>query len=322
MGKLGAVTVRLGILGYGVQGRRMVARLAEHDCVRAIAAWDPSRQGLDAARAGGLEVAASAAELVRVPGIDCVYIASPPDSHLAHADLAFDAGLPVFCEKPLAVDFDHARRTIERIERDGLRAAVNFSLASSAGLEALGRAVADESLGCLREIHIAAAFKAWPRPWQAGAGRWLAERREGGFTREVLSHFVFVLQRVLGPARVLQSAVTYPGDTAASEASVCAQLVAGGVPVRVEGRVGGEAADFNRFALVRERGMVEFNEWLSSRRGDGPVTPQSPEARPAYLRQLDQLVALVEGRPHSLPGFAEALAVQETIEAILAGAQR
>jgi len=53
--------------------------------------------------------------------------------------------------------------------------------------------------------------------------------------------------------------------------------------------------------------------------------PWQTEGDPAALRlrgqadQLDQWVALIEGRAHSLPGFAEALAVQETIETLLAG---
>jgi hypothetical protein len=37
------------------------------------------------------------------------------------------------------------------------------------------------------------------------------------------------------------------------------------------------------------------------------------------VRQLDQLVAMVEGQSHKLPSFAEALAVQRTIEALLQG---
>ena len=47
--------------------------------------------------------------------------------------------------------------------------------------------------------------------------------------------------------------------------------------------------------------------------------------RPAEARargqedQLTQWVALIEKRPHTLPDFAEALAVQETIEALLRG---
>jgi predicted dehydrogenase len=35
--------------------------------------------------------------------------------------------------------------------------------------------------------------------------------------------------------------------------------------------------------------------------------------------QLEQWVAMIEGRAHGLPGYAEALAVQQTIEALLAG---
>jgi hypothetical protein len=35
--------------------------------------------------------------------------------------------------------------------------------------------------------------------------------------------------------------------------------------------------------------------------------------------QLEQWVAMIEGRAHGLPGYAEALAVQQTIEDLLAG---
>jgi len=35
--------------------------------------------------------------------------------------------------------------------------------------------------------------------------------------------------------------------------------------------------------------------------------------------QLDQWLAMLEGRAHGLPGYGEALAVQQTIEALLAG---
>ena len=300
--------IGLGILGLGVQGRRMIARLPEHGGVRAVAAWDP-----DPARLGdpGVALAASAEELVRTPGVDCVFIASPPAFHLAQANLAFDASKPVFCEKPLSTDAVEARATIARIEREGRRAAVNFSLAASAGLAAFVEAA--RSLGPLRSVAIEVAFARWPRPWQSGAGRWLAERREGGFTREVLSHFVFALQRALGPATVERSAVCYPEDGHGAEQGLVAELRAGGVPVRIEGNVGGDAADFNRVSLVGERAEVEFRDWLATRDG----RPVDPGGRPGYLRQLDQLVAFVEGKPHLLPGFAEALAVQETIETML-----
>jgi predicted dehydrogenase len=298
------VSIGLGILGLGVQGRRMMSRLPEHGGVHAVAAWDP-----DPARLGdpGVRLVAGPEELVRAAGVDCVFIASPPAAHMAQANLAFDAGKAVFCEKPLSVDAGEARATIARIEREGCRAAVNFSLAGSAGLAAVRAALAQGDLGTLRGVEIEVAFKQWPRPWQSAAGRWLAQRAEGGFTREVLSHFVFVLQRALGKATVEKSVACYPEDGIGAEDGMTAELRAGGVPVTIQGNLGGEAADFNRFALVGGKRTMELREWLA-------VTPAG---RPGYLRQLDQLVAFVEGKPHLLPDFAEALAVQETIEGML-----
>jgi predicted dehydrogenase len=310
------MSLGLGILGLGVQGRRMISRLPEHGAVHAVAAWDP-----DPLRLGnpGVPLAASPEALVGMAGVDCVFIASPPAWHMAQANLAFDAGRAVFCEKPLAVDAEEALRTIARIERERQRAAVNFSLASSAGLDALLRPLDAEALGPLREIEIEVAFKEWPRPWQSGAGAWLAERKEGGFTREVLSHFVFALQRMLGTVQVLESRVEYPADGVASECALTARLRARGHPVRVHGRIAGEAADFNRFTLVCDRGNLEYREWLGKVRGpgDGDFAPVAPGGRLAYLRQLDELVRFVRGEGHVLPDFAEALAVQRTIEAML-----
>ena len=115
------MTIGLAVLGLGVQGRRMISRLPEHGGVRAVAAWDP-----EPGRLGdpGVPIATSAEALVRMPGVDCVFIASPPALHMEQSNLAFDAGKAVFCEKPLSVNAREALDTIARIEREGLRAAV------------------------------------------------------------------------------------------------------------------------------------------------------------------------------------------------------
>ena len=234
---------------------------------------------------------------------------------MALSELAFDAGLAVFCEKPLTVDFDAARRCIERIESEGHRAAVNFALASTQGLSLLQKTFGSGStspLGALTGIELDIAFAAWPRPWQAAAGAWLGERIEGGFTREVLSHFVFVLQRVLGPLTVQSSVVDYPAGGSEAETALRAELVEAGVPIRIEAQVAGEIADQNRMVWRAAEGEISLSGWFSQ------ITQQTADAAlPAPIDQLDQWAALIEGRAHSLPGYAESLAVQQTIEALL-----
>lgn len=324
-------TLDIGLIGLGVMGQRMLARLAAHPRLRAAVVWDadPAALARTLAAYPGCRAADSAAAVIATPGLASLYIATPPGPHMALSDAAFDAGLAVLCEKPLTTDFDAARRCIARIDREGRRAAVNFSLASSPGLAALQAAWGDGNearLGALRQVDIGLAFAAWPRPWQAAAGAWLAQRAEGGFSREVLSHFVFVLQRVLGPATVQRAQPVWPADGVGAETALTAQLVAGGVPVTVNGRVGADAPDdFNRMLWQGSAGAIALQDWfgLQQQAGGGGWQPQGDAAAmraEGQAAQLEQWVALIEGRPHGLPGYAEALAVQQTIETLLAGA--
>jgi len=317
---------QIGVISLGVMGQRMLARLVEHPRAQVLVAWDPNPAAVAEVqkRYPGLTIAATPAEVIATPALDCLYIASPPASHLAYAHQGFDAGLAVFCEKPLTVDFAAGRKAIARIEAESRRAAVNFSLGSSPGLAAMTAAIGDGSIGEPKRIEIELAFDRWPRSWQSAAGRWLAERAEGGFSREVLSHFVFVLQRALGQATVEEARPDYPADGVSSERALTARLKAGGVPVAIEAQVGGSHPDFNRMTLVGSAGAIEIHDWfgLRRRRNDGDWiaegTAQS-NRQMGQAAQLDQLVAMMEGSAHTLPGFAEALAVQETIEAILKG---
>ena len=309
--------LNIGVIGLGVMGQRMLARLAQHTRLRATVVWDanPAAIAQTLARYPHLQAARDAATLIATRGLHSLYIATPPAPHMSLSELAFDAGLAVFCEKPLTVDFDAAHRCIQRIEAEGQRAAVNFALASTQGLSLLQSKFGNGSalpLGALTGIELDIAFAAWPRPWQAAAGAWLSERIEGGFTREVLSHFIFALQRVLGPLSVRASKVDYPAGGIAAETALRAELAAAGVPIRIEARLAGEIADQNQMRWRAAEGEIALGTWFSQ------ITQHPTDtALPAPIDQLDQWAALIEGRPHSLPGYAESLAVQETIEALL-----
>ena len=140
--------------------------------------------------------------------------------------------------------------------------------------------------------------------------------------REVLSHFVFLTQRLIGPLRIRDCRVDYPREDGAAETAITATLVAGQVPVNVSGRVGGEVEDLNRWILTGSQGAFELHDWYSVKRringgwleidfGEGSVREMAQRA------QLDALDAMLAGRPHQLPSFREGLAVQECIEALL-----
>ena len=134
--------LNIGVVGLGVMGQRMLDRIEAHPRLKTTVVWDADAQALQRTLAArpALRAADSAGQLIATPGLHSLYIATPPAAHMALSEAAFDAGLAVLCEKPLTVDFEAAHRCIERIEREGRRAAVNFSLASSPGLQALQQA--------------------------------------------------------------------------------------------------------------------------------------------------------------------------------------
>lgn len=315
--------IKLGIIGAGIMGERMARAALDHavDTVQLAGIWDPSAYAMAhiGAALPGIPHAVSAATLITAS--DCVYVASPPASHLAHGAAILAAGRALFCEKPLSVDVTAARIFVAGA-RDA-RAAVNFPFAGSPAVQSL--AVWMQAIGTLRTLTIDVAFREWPRPWQKDAAKWLDHRAEGGFTREVVSHFLFLARRMLGPLKLEESLVQYPEDSRA-EFDIRARLSAGDVSVKVTGNVGNtQKDDHNVWTLRGEAGAVRLRDWsLAERQGPEGIWRGDPDAmpnerlRPLVLkRQLAAVADMTQGGSHSLATLQEALEVQEVVEAIL-----
>jgi predicted dehydrogenase len=317
--------IALGVIGAGVMGRRMLDAVQGQSAspVRVSALWDPSPAALE--RVGSaypaVPLVADAAAVVAASA--CVYVASPPASHLGHARAALQAGRSVFCEKPLAVDLADARAFVAEAGGTG---AVNFPFASSLGVDALQRWIDQGVVGTPRRLTIEVGFAAWPRPWQVDAAGWLDAPAEGGFTREVVSHFLFFSRRLLGPLADLRGQVRF-GESGRSERAIDVALRAGPVPVTLTGRIGGtDRDDHNAWTLEGEAGAVRLRDWAIAerRRPDGIYEP-APDAMPnekarpiALRRQLDGVLRMARGEAHHLATLSEALDVQEIVEGILA----
>ena len=106
----------LGIIGAGIMGERMLAAASGHpdSPVRIAAIWDPTPAALTRIADAFPDVPQVADAAAVVAASACVYVASPPASHLGHARAALAAGRSVFCEKPLAIDIGDARAFVRR----------------------------------------------------------------------------------------------------------------------------------------------------------------------------------------------------------------
>jgi myo-inositol 2-dehydrogenase/D-chiro-inositol 1-dehydrogenase len=80
---------------------------------------------------------------------DAVVIASSTDSHADHLIRAARAGIPAFCEKPLAVDLETTDLAIAEVERSGVAVQMGFNRRFDPGFAAARQVVRSGSLGTL-----------------------------------------------------------------------------------------------------------------------------------------------------------------------------
>ncbi|MCC3144696.1 Gfo/Idh/MocA family oxidoreductase [Halanaerobium sp. Z-7514] len=67
-----------------------------------------------------------AEDLINDPEVNAVYIATPPSSHKKYALMAAEAGLPIYVEKPMALNFAEAQEMIEAAEINGVQLHVAY----------------------------------------------------------------------------------------------------------------------------------------------------------------------------------------------------
>lgn len=310
---------KVGIIGLGIMGRRMLEHMALHERFAPTTLWDPLPEACKQA----LEIAPSAAIARTVEELigasDVVYLACPPAPRKAYALLAAAAGKAVFLEKPLGIDVDESRDLVARLDHAGVVSVVNFTQAGGA---ALATVTSDADMGPPQGIDIVVTYPHWPRAWQIDAD-WLRFRAEGGYTREVISHFLFFSSRVLGPLRLVWSKPGYPDDPSLCESHMAARLEnADGVPVSVFASVGGAQPDRQELTIKGSHHSYRVAEFHLLSKSDGgpfePVHPPPADPRAVSLKaQLDELYMALAGSSHKLATAAEALHVQELVEAML-----
>lgn len=72
------------------------------------------------AQAYGAQAFESAEEAMAAPGVRGVYIATPHPMHKRYALMALERGLPVLCEKPLAMNYQDAEEMIKCARKNGV----------------------------------------------------------------------------------------------------------------------------------------------------------------------------------------------------------
>jgi predicted dehydrogenase len=184
------VTTRIGLVGAGFIAGRHVDSLTALDDVRVAGVADPvaERAGALAERAGATAYG-SWQQLLDSERLDALYVCVPPYAHGAVEEAAVDLGLPLFVEKPLAVDAGTALRLADRIADAGLLTAVGYHWRYL------------DTLALARELLADAPARLLLGTWLDKAPRvdwWARQEKSGGQLVEQATHLFDVARSLVG----------------------------------------------------------------------------------------------------------------------------
>ncbi|NEB96036.1 Gfo/Idh/MocA family protein [Streptomyces bauhiniae] len=144
--------MRIGILGLGRIGVFHAETLSALDAVTSLVVADPvAGAAKAAAERYGAEVADSP-EALLAAGVDGLVIAAATDAHPALIRAGVAAGVPVFCEKPVARTIAEGVAVLDAVREGGVPIQIGFNRRFDAGFMAARAAVRSGELGKLHTV--------------------------------------------------------------------------------------------------------------------------------------------------------------------------
>ena len=140
--------MRLGFLGTGWIGRNRMAAMRATSGAEAVAICDPNAE----MAAQALEVAPDARAVTSLEellacGLDGVIIATPSALHAEQCVRAFDAGVAVFCQKPLGRTAGEVKAVLECARRADRLLGVDLPYRHTAAMKAIRDRIHEGELG-------------------------------------------------------------------------------------------------------------------------------------------------------------------------------
>ncbi|GGV83156.1 dehydrogenase [Streptomyces gelaticus] len=295
--------MRIGLIGTGRIGSFHAGVLARHPEVDALVVTDTdAARAAEVARATGATALPGTAEVFGA-GVDAVVIASATSAHAELIGRAARAGLPAFCEKPIALDLSGTLGALREVDRAGSVLQLGFMRRFDAGFRAARAAVRSGALG---RLHSVRAVTMDPAPPPAA---YLP--LSGGLYRDCLVHDFDMLRWVTG--REVTEVYAAGSDAgpgmfrAAGDVDTAAVLLTlddGTLATAAATRCNGAGYDV-RMELAGELDQItvglDGRTPITSAEPQGPPAPVGPwpgfleRFAPAYEAELDAFVRVVRG---------------------------
>ncbi len=177
--------IKIGIIGTGGMGNHHASQFTKMGGVKVVACCDVSEQRRKAF-AEKWKVPAVYAdyhEMLEREELDGVANVTPDAMHAPISIAVIEKDIPILCEKPMATNYDEAKRMLDAATKRKVVNMVNFSYRSSSGLQAAAKLVHQGKIGDIKHVE-SSYLQSWlvSRAW----GDW--RKTEGWLWRLSTKH--------------------------------------------------------------------------------------------------------------------------------------
>ena len=313
--------LRYGVVGCGRIAPLHLQAIAANPRAKLVATCDiiEERARRAAERFGADFHSTDYRDLFRSGRLDAVSICLPHHLHADATVAAAEAGIHVFCEKPIATTPEDADRAIAACQNAGVTLGICLQNRYNAASRLLRQAVDQGRFGRLIQAAITFQNRKTPDyyrdPWH---GRWATEG--GGTLTTQTLHTIDLMLWTMGPARAVHASVaTLVHDIEVEDTAAVAVEFASGALGAITSTTAGHTFWSQRLELVGTEGkaVIHNNRVVEWDFADGAPDRQEamaidelrgvPDERgrygPGHERILAEFVrCVVEGRPFPIDG--------------------
>ena len=310
--------INIGIIGAGVVAERIINASNKNSRASIKGIYDIDSSKLkEITDKYSLQGVDSYQDLLEDKDIDIIYLAVPPKYHYPIALDILKTNKHFLCEKPLANSTEEAKEMYELVKDKDIVNAMNFPTIYNKAFEKMEELLREGFIGDLLRVEFQGYFTYWPRLWQQN--NWISTREQGGFVREVVTHYIQMIQMLFGDIEELESCIEYPEDPKLSETSLIAVAKVKGTQLLINAVADAGMEEDLSFNIIGSKGTLYLKNWREvwSSTKDSEIKKLDIEADDHLVNLLDNIFKAIDGEEARIVDFEEGYKAHRIIEQIL-----
>ena len=322
--------MRAAVVGLGWWGRNVLGNLADSERIEVTHGVDPAHNSVaELAGRYGIRLVGDYDEVIDDAAVDAVILTSPNTLHETQVIRAAKAGKQIFCEKPLTLSVEGAKRMLDACDRAGITLGLGHERRWEPAMEEVFRLVREKAIGNTLQVETNFSHnlfnKLAPDNWRFDS----VASPGGGFTARAIHLTDFMVSMFGRATRVWATTASIAYEPPRIDTLAAHITFANGISALLGTSIA--TPFYGRFTVYGDEGWIEHREFTNSEddvpaeliRSDvsaNRTVSQHPVINTVKANFEDWARAVEEGTPYRIRP-EEMLSNMEIFEAVVASSR-